>query len=108
MKSSEQTAAIPMRSVGPVKITGAEVEAEVCVPLATYESPLWPSVARGARVSMACGGIRCRAVVDERMSRSVLLEAPGAVGGGRGRAAPAGAPGGVGGGGGGGPAASGG
>ena len=66
-----------MRTVGPLKITGPDVEAEVSVPLATYESPLWPSVARGARVSLACGGIRC-VVVDERMSRSVLLEADGA------------------------------
>jgi hydroxymethylglutaryl-CoA reductase (NADPH) len=45
------------------------------VPLATYESPLWPSVRRGARLStMGEGGIKAP-LVDERMSRSVLLEA---------------------------------
>ncbi|HYQ74497.1 hydroxymethylglutaryl-CoA reductase, partial [Cellulomonas sp.] len=43
--------------------------------LATYESPLWPSVRRGARLStMVEGGIKAT-LVDERMSRSVLLEA---------------------------------
>ena len=76
-KTSTDIAAIPMQTVGPIRITGPEVNEEVCVPLATYESPLWPSVGRGARVSMACGGIAA-VVVDERMTRSILLEAPGA------------------------------
>ena len=48
------------------------------MPLATYETPLWPSVARGARVSThAPNGIACT-VIDERMSRSILFEAPSA------------------------------
>ena len=63
-------ATVPMKFVGPVRITGAEVEDEVRVPLATYETPLWPSVDRGARVSRLCGGIRA-VVVDERMTRSI-------------------------------------
>jgi hydroxymethylglutaryl-CoA reductase (NADPH) len=67
-----------MRAVGPVRIAGPVLEGEVMVPLATFESPLWPSVARGARVSRACGGIRV-AILDDRMTRSVLLEAPGAL-----------------------------
>ena len=67
-----------MQFVGPMRLTGAVVEGDVEVPLATFEAPLWPSVNRGARVSMHCpGGIRCT-VVDERMTRSVLLEAPDA------------------------------
>ena len=70
-------AQIPMQTVGPIKIIGSEVMAEVKVPLATYESPLWPSVHRGARVSMASGGI-IAVIVDERMTRSILLEAPNA------------------------------
>ncbi len=77
MKASEQAAAIPLRWVGPLKLAGPEVTGELKVPLATYETPLWPSVTRGARVSLACGGIR-GVVVDERMTRSVLLEAAGA------------------------------
>jgi len=71
-------AQIPMQFVGPVNVSGPVVEGEFEVPLATYETPLWPSVNRGARVSMNCeGGIKCT-VVDDRMTRSVLFEAPGA------------------------------
>jgi hydroxymethylglutaryl-CoA reductase (NADPH) len=71
-------AQIPMQFVGPVKLSGSVIDGNFEVPLATYETPLWPSVNRGARVSMNCeGGIQCT-VVDERMTRSVLLEASGA------------------------------
>ncbi len=75
----QDAAHVPMKSVGPVRIAGPEIEAEVRVPLATYESPLWPSVARGAKVTAAAGGIRA-VVLDERMARSILLEAPDATG----------------------------
>lgn len=79
MRNDAQSfATVPMRSIGPLKIVGPEMDGEVMVPLATYESPLWPSVERGARVARASGGIRC-VVVDERMTRSILLEAPTAV-----------------------------
>ncbi|WP_421862178.1 hydroxymethylglutaryl-CoA reductase [Motiliproteus sp.] len=75
MKSHKiTTAPIPMRNVGPVKVIGEEVDDEVMVPLATYETPLWPSVGRGARVTKLAGGIRAT-VIDDRMSRSILLEA---------------------------------
>jgi hydroxymethylglutaryl-CoA reductase (NADPH) len=71
-------AQIPMQFVGPVRLSGDVIEGDYEVPLATYETPLWPSVNRGARVSMNCsGGIRCT-VVDDRMTRSVLFEAPDA------------------------------
>ena len=75
---NDQIAGVPMRWVGPIRLSGPEVEGEVSVPLATFESPLWPSVARGARVTARAGGIRA-AVVDERMARSILLEAPDAI-----------------------------
>lgn len=69
---------IPMQFVGPLKLSGSTIDGEFEVPLATYETPLWPSVNRGARVSMQCaGGIKCT-VIDERMTRSVLFEAPDA------------------------------
>lgn len=71
------SAAIPMETIGPVKLIGPEVEGEILVPLATYETPLWPSTDRGARVSVQSGGIRA-VVVDDRMTRSILLEAPDA------------------------------
>lgn len=68
-------AQIPMQFVGPLKVSGTTIEGDYEVPLATYETPLWPSVNRGARVSMNCeGGIKCT-VVDDRMTRSVLFEA---------------------------------
>ncbi|MEV7694401.1 hydroxymethylglutaryl-CoA reductase [Microbacterium sp. NPDC089189] len=65
---------IPTRWVGPLRLTG-DVEAEQDVPLATYESPLWPSVGRGARISrLVADGIRV-SVIDERMTRSSLFVA---------------------------------
>lgn len=71
-------AQIPMQFVGPLKVSGTTIEGDYEVPLATYETPLWPSVNRGARVSMNCeGGIKCT-VIDDRMTRSVLFEAPDA------------------------------
>ena len=74
---NKEFAAVPLQWVGPLKLIGPEVCDEVLVPLATYESPLWPSVQRGARVAERAGGIRA-VVVDDRMTRSVLLEAPDA------------------------------
>jgi len=73
-KGTEQTASIPMRAVGPVRIISAEVDADVVLPLATLESPLWPSTHRGARVCTQAGGIRAT-LIDERMTRSILVEA---------------------------------
>lgn len=75
---NQQFATVPMQSIGPVKIIGDEVNTEVMVPLATYETPLWPSTNRGAKVSRQAGGIRAT-IIDERMTRSVLLEAPSAL-----------------------------
>lgn len=74
---SNYIAAIPMQTIGPVKITGPVVNEEVMVPLATFETPLWPSTNRGARVSVRSGGIRA-VIADDRMTRSVLVEAPDA------------------------------
>jgi hydroxymethylglutaryl-CoA reductase (NADPH) len=73
-----EIAEIPMQFVGPMLITGPVMNEEISVPLATFESPLWPSTNRGARVSVVSGGINA-VVVDERMSRSVLVEAPSAM-----------------------------
>jgi hydroxymethylglutaryl-CoA reductase (NADPH) len=69
-----QQAPIPMRLVGPIRLTGHLIDEKVSVPLATYETPLWHSVGRGARISVLAGGIKT-SVIDERMSRSILLEA---------------------------------
>lgn len=64
---------IPTRWVGPIHITGNTVNDAVEVPLATYETPLWPSVGRGAKLSRLCeDGIRVT-VMDARMTRSVVF-----------------------------------
>ncbi len=68
-----QTAQIPMKRIGPVKLAGALNE-EVYIPLATFETPLWPSTERGARVSRMTDGIQI-ALMQEGMTRSILLEA---------------------------------
>lgn len=73
----QKFAQIPMQAVGPFKLIGDVETDNLMVPMATYETPLWPSVARGARVAAHAGGIRVT-VIDERMSRSILLEAPNA------------------------------
>lgn len=74
---TSQFAQIPMQSVGPFKLIGDVVVDDLMVPMATYETPLWPSVARGARTTAHAGGIRVT-LIDERMTRSILLQAPNA------------------------------
>ncbi len=68
-------AAVPMKVIGPIKIIGPEVNDEIMVPLATFETPLWPSTDRGAKVSRLAGGIQA-VVVQDCMTRSILVEAP--------------------------------
>ncbi|WP_018220988.1 hydroxymethylglutaryl-CoA reductase [Salinispora pacifica] len=68
-------AGVPMNWVGPMRITGNVAEIETEVPLATYETPLWPSVRRGARISMTVPRGVVATLVDERMTRSVLVRA---------------------------------
>ncbi len=65
---------VPTRLIGPVAIRGSFMHADVMVPMATYETPLWPSTARGARVTSRAGGILA-AVVNDRMTRSILVQA---------------------------------
>ncbi|HQF21680.1 MAG TPA: hydroxymethylglutaryl-CoA reductase [Kiritimatiellia bacterium] len=71
-------ATVPMQHVGPIQLAGPELSGEFMVPLATYETPLWPSVNRGARVTAQAGGIQA-VIFDERMTRSVLVVAPDVV-----------------------------
>ncbi|MFF0541409.1 hydroxymethylglutaryl-CoA reductase [Nocardia thailandica] len=68
-------AAVPMQWVGPARITGNVVDDAVEFPLATYETPLWPSVGRGARISTLTEKGIVATLLDERMTRSILLEA---------------------------------
>jgi hydroxymethylglutaryl-CoA reductase (NADPH) len=75
LKHPDLVAGIPMKTIGPVKIIGPEVNDEIMVPLATFESPLWPSTDRGARVSRLTAGIHA-VVLKDCMTRSILVEAP--------------------------------
>lgn len=74
----KDAAEIPMQFVGPMRVSGGLIQGEIEVPLATYETPLWPSVNRGARVSMHTEKGIAITLVDDRMTRSILLEAPDA------------------------------
>lgn len=71
---SELFTPIPTKWVGDFKITGNVLNESLSVPLATYETPLFPSVNRGARVSRLLeAGIRVT-LIDARMTRSILFE----------------------------------
>ncbi len=69
-------AAVPMQWVGPIllKDGASQSTEEVSVPLATYESPLWPSTNRGAKVTRLAGGLTAT-VIQDFMTRSIVLEA---------------------------------
>jgi len=69
---------IPTKIVGPIKIVDSKFAAEVKVPLATFEAPLWLSVSRGARVTKKAGGIKT-VIVSSCMTRSILLQAKDAI-----------------------------
>ena len=67
---------IPTKLIGPFKINGDYVKLDeaLYVPLATFETPLWYSVSRGAKVSVASSGIVTK-ITNNVMTRSILLEA---------------------------------
>lgn len=73
-----KAASIPMKQIGPVKLSGPTIHEEVYIPLATFETPLWPSTERGARVSRMTDGIQV-SLLQEGMTRSILLEADSVV-----------------------------
>lgn len=75
MDSEHSVAGVPMRWVGPVKVSGNVATVETKIPLATYETPLWPSVGRGARISRLTEHGIVATLIDDRMTRSVLFEA---------------------------------
>lgn len=75
----EQTlaATIPMKRLGPVTICMEAISESVMLPLASFETTLFPSVQRGAKTVSAAGGIRTVCLSDQ-MTRSILLEADNA------------------------------
>jgi hydroxymethylglutaryl-CoA reductase (NADPH) len=79
MTDGQLTTAIPTKWIGPMMLKGNAATGEFSVPLATYESPLWPSTDRGARISRHCGGISCT-IIDDKMTRSIAVRAKDAAG----------------------------
>jgi hydroxymethylglutaryl-CoA reductase (NADPH) len=77
MMDFQEFASVPMRFVGPLRIIGSELDEDVLLPLATYETPLWASVSRGARAFSLAGGISVT-VLHDAMTRSVVCEADSA------------------------------
>lgn len=76
--SPTKIAGIPMKSIGPIQIIGPVMNESLSVPLATFETPLWPSTNRGALVSRQGGGMRV-VVLESSMTRSILVEAQTAI-----------------------------
>jgi hydroxymethylglutaryl-CoA reductase (NADPH) len=68
---------IPLKTIGPVRLIINGQEEDIKVPLATYETTLWPSTNRGAKISRLAGGIKVT-LVKECMTRSVVVEGPDA------------------------------
>lgn len=64
---------IPTRWIGPIRYSGNILNEEISVPLATYETPLWHSCARGAKISRnVVDGINVQ-LINQSMSRSVYF-----------------------------------
>lgn len=70
---------VPFQKVGPAALLfGDMAEPEMIeMPLATFETPLWPSVGRGAKVSREIGGIRAT-LLHDNMTRSIAVKAKSA------------------------------
>ena len=66
---------IPTQTIGPILINAQTWEAEVSVPMATFETTLWPSTNRGAKLSRLCKGIQV-SLLKNTMTRSIVLTAP--------------------------------
>lgn len=64
---------IPLKWVGPLRFSHP-FEELIEVPLVTYETTLWPSIARGSKISRLAGGIDVE-VSYRGMTRSIAVEA---------------------------------
>ena len=77
-KTTHNFAEIPLKKIGPVKIGGPTLQGEYLIPLATYETPLWASCNRGAKLSRLTAGIQV-ICTQETMTRSILIEGESAI-----------------------------
>ncbi|MBF8246820.1 MAG: hydroxymethylglutaryl-CoA reductase [Rickettsia sp.] len=68
---------IPTKIIGPIKIKGLNFDdsfEEVMVPLSSFEQPLWNSVQRGALISQLLPNAIETFVIEDSMTRSIILE----------------------------------
>ncbi len=70
---SNETIGVPVKWIGPVMLNYAGEKHQIDVPMATYETTLWPSTQRGARISQYSDGINI-SVESSSMTRSILIE----------------------------------
>ena len=64
---------IPVRHVGPIALIINDVKHLIRVPLATFETPVWHAVARGAKLSRNDCPIHSH-IISNSMSRSILFD----------------------------------
>lgn len=69
---------IGTKAIGPISINFGCICEDVVVPLATFETPLWNSINRGALVSKLCGGINA-IIQKELMTRSFIVKCNGGI-----------------------------
>lgn len=72
---NDSFAQIPMKFIGPVKINSSLLNGEFKVPMATFETPLWPSCNRGAKVSRLTDVGIAVTLVKDSMTRSIAVQA---------------------------------
>lgn len=70
---------VPLQNVGPASVFfgAGDTPEEIIMPLATFETPLWPSVGRGAKVTREIGGLRTT-LLSDGMTRSIAVKAASA------------------------------
>ena len=73
---SNVSATIPMKHIGPMAVwLGMEQCESLKVPMATFETTLWPSVNRGAKITRLIDGVRTHCL-SAQMTRSIIFTAP--------------------------------
>lgn len=70
---------IPTRWIGPIQIQSSVFTGDAEVPVSTFETPLWPSLNRGARLSRLCQAGIAATLLRDTMTRSILVQCESAL-----------------------------
>lgn len=70
---------IPTRWIGPIQIQSRVFTGEAEVPVSTFETPLWPSLNRGARLSRLSQSGIAATLLRDTMTRSILVQCESAL-----------------------------